>query len=308
MGKKKFERLLFKNTLALAIPAIIVLAVLMFMFIRYPVLEQTRRVSIDGENLYKRVSELYTFGDTNVKLDVSDLTYAGFDYYVNGKVKGGYYYQLNDDRVMFYVIETKNPSMKIDKKSIKAKIVKDSISTEYIVDRLMEAGGFEGQLKDDFFSEYVISECDYPVTYITMLYILFASPIVISVLIIAYTFLVWTNPALHAQAKQLSLYGDIGAVIEELNLQVANHLVFKIGNIYVTEDYLIVNYLMKTDVIKLDNIKEFEKTEVEKHSLPWKKQRVFKLRFFTDLKREYELELLNEDTLNDIIDYVSVMH
>ena len=89
MGKKKFERLLFKNTLALAIPAIIVLAVLMFMFIRYPVLEQTRLVSIDGENLYKRVSELYTFGDTNVKLDVSDLTYAGFDYYVNGKVKGG---------------------------------------------------------------------------------------------------------------------------------------------------------------------------------------------------------------------------
>ncbi|MBQ9277497.1 MAG: hypothetical protein IJ224_02565 [Lachnospiraceae bacterium] len=309
MGKKKFEQLLFKNTLALAVPAILVLAVLMFMFIKYPVLEQTRLVNISEEDLYKRVSELYRLGDTNVKLTkTGDLTYAGFNYYVNGKVKGGYYYQLNEDRIMFYIIETKNPPMKIDSKSIKARIVKDSISTEYIVNQLVEAGGFEGQLKDDFFSEYVISECDYPVTYITMLYILFASPIVISVLIIAYTLLVWANPSLHGQSKQLSHYGDIGAVIEELNLQLTNHMIYKLGNIYVTEDYLIVSYLVKTDVIKLDKIKEIEKAEVEKHTLPWKKQRVFKLRFFTELKTEYELELLNEDTLNDIIDYVSVMH
>lgn len=309
MGKKKFEQLLFKNTLALAVPAILVLAVLMFMFIKYPVLEQTRLVNISEEDLYKRVSELYRLGDTNVKLTkTGDLTYAGFNYYVNGKVKGGYYYQLNEDRIMFYIIETKNPPMKIDSKSIKARIVKDSISTEYIVNQLVEAGGFEGQLKDDFFSEYVISECDYPVTYITMLYILFASPIVISVLIIAYTLLVWANPSLHGQSKQLSHYGDIGAVIEELNLQLTNHMIYKLGNIYVTEDYLIVSYLVKTDVIKLDKIKEIEKAEVEKHTLPWKKQRVFKLRFFTELKIEYELELLNEDTLNDIIDYVSVMH
>ena len=309
MGKKKFEQLLFKNTLALAVPAILVLAVLMFMFIKYPVLEQTRLVNISEEDLYKRVSELYRLGDTNVKLaKTGDLTYAGFNYYVNGKVKGGYYYQLNEDRIMFYIIETKNPPMKIDSKSIKARIVKDSISTEYIVNQLVEAGGFEGQLKDDFFSEYVISECDYPVTYITMLYILFASPIVISVLIIAYTLLVWANPSLHGQSKQLSHYGDIGAVIEELNLQLTNHMIYKLGNIYVTEDYLIVSYLVKTDVIKLDKIKEIEKAEVEKHTLPWKKKRVFKLRFFTELKIEYELELLNEDTLNDIIDYVSVMH
>ena len=309
MGKKKFEQLLFKNTLALAVPAILVLAVLMFMFIKYPVLEQTRLVNISEEDLYKRVSELYRLGDTNVKLaKTGDLTYAGFNYYVNGKVKGGYYYQLNEDRIMFYILETKNPPMKIDSKSIKARIVKDSISTEYIVNQLVEAGGFEGQLKDDFFSEYVISECDYPVTYITMLYILFASPIVISVLIIAYTLLVWANPSLHGQSKQLSHYGDIGAVIEELNLQLTNHMIYKLGNIYVTEDYLIVSYLVKTDVIKLDKIKEIEKAEVEKHTLPWKKQRVFKLRFFTELKTEYELELLNEDTLNDIIDYVSVMH
>ena len=97
-------------------------------------------------------------------------------------------------------------------------------------------------------------------------------------------------------------------MIEELNLQLTNHMIYKLGNIYVTEDYLIVSYLVKTDVIKLDKIKEIEKAEVEKHTLPWKKQRVFKLRFFTELKIEYELELLNEDTLNDIIDYVSVMH
>ncbi|MBQ7707568.1 MAG: hypothetical protein IJT72_07300 [Lachnospiraceae bacterium] len=307
MRRKRFEKLLFKNTIALALPAVLVLMVLLFMFMRYPILEQTRIVGLENEELYTKVSELYKMGDTNVKISADKLTYAGFDYLVNGKVKGAYYYQLNDDKIMFYIIETKKPSMTIDSKKIKAKIVKDSISTEYMINQLTEAAGFDEQLKDDFYSEYVISECDYPSTYITMLYILFASPIVISVLILAYTLLIFVNPAVHGQAKQLSAYGDIGALIEELNLQLANHLVYKLNNIYITEDYLIISYLMKTDVIKLDKIKEIEKAEVEKYTSPWKKQTVYKLRFFTDNKTEYELELRNEDTLNDIIDYVSVM-
>ncbi len=307
MRRRKFEKLLCKNTFALAVPAVFVLMVLLIMFMRYPILEQTRLISLENEELYTKVSELYKMGDTNVRISADKLTYAGFDYLVNGKVKGAYYYQLNDDKIMFYIIETKNPTMTIDKKTIKAKIVKDNISTEYMINQLTEAAGFDEQLKDDFFSEYIISECDYPVTYIVMLYILFASPIVISVLVLAYTFLICINPALHGQAKQLSAYGETGAIIEELNLQLANHLVHRLNNIYITEDYLVVSYLMKTDVIKLDKIKEIEKAEVEKYISPWKKQTVYKLRFCTDIKKEYELELRNEDTLNDIIDYVSVM-
>lgn len=305
--KKKFEKLLFKNTLALALPAIVVLSILLFMFVRYPVLEQTKLITLDKDYLYEQISNLYKNGETNVSISTGKLKYAGFDYYVNGKVKGAYYYQFNDDKVIFYIIKTSNPQMEIDTKQVKARIIKDSISTEYIVNQIQENGNFSGRLKDDFYSEYVISECDYPVTYITMLYVLFASPIVISVLIIIYTLLVWINPVLHGQAKQLSVYGDTGAIIEELNLQISNHLIYRLNNIYITEDYLIVSYLVKTDVIKLDRIKEIEKTEVEKHTLPWKKLRVYKLRFFTDIKTEYELELKNEETLNDIIDYVSVM-
>ncbi|MBQ9198673.1 MAG: hypothetical protein IJ141_00645 [Lachnospiraceae bacterium] len=308
MGKKRFEYLLFKNTAAIAFPAIIILIVLVFMFMKYPVLEYTKASDITtSDNLYNRISDVYSSGNSNIRIETGKLSYAGFDYYVNGKVKGAYYYQMEKDHLIFYIIETTHPKMVIEDATIKARIVKDNISTEYMINQLMDSGEISGKIEDKFYSEFVISECDYPKNYIRMLYVLFASPIVISVLIIAYTILIWFNPALHGQAKQLKDYGEPQAIIDELDIEMRNHLIYKINNIYITKNYLIVSYLVKTDVIKLDMLKEIEKSEVEKYFLPWKKQKLFKLRFYTRKKTEYEIELKNEETLNNIIDYVSVI-
>ena len=38
-----------------------------------------------------------------------------------------------------------------------------------------------------------------------------------------------------------------------------------------------------------------------------KKQKLYKLTFYNKNKTEYEISLYNEETLNDIIDYISVM-
>ena len=38
-----------------------------------------------------------------------------------------------------------------------------------------------------------------------------------------------------------------------------------------------------------------------------KKQKLYKLTFYNKNKVEYEIRLYNEETLNDIIDYISVM-
>ena len=307
MKKKKFERLLLKNTMAIALPAILVLAVFIFMLMRYPVWERTQSTSLNpSESLYAQVDHVYRSGNTNVDIEADNLIYAGFNYYVNGDIKGAYYYQLNQDRIMFYIVETKNPDMRLDKTKIKARVIKDNVSTEYILTQLMTDAGFDGEFMDDYYSEYVISECDYPKNYITMLYILLATPIVIGVCIVIYTVIVWLSPAIHGQARQLRNYGDVHSIIEELNLQLLNHMVYKLNNIYITEDYLIVSYLVRTDVIKLDQIKELEKTEIEKHSF-MKKQKLYKLTFYNKNKTEYEISLYNEETLNDIIDYISVM-
>ncbi|MBR1816621.1 MAG: hypothetical protein IJ763_07965 [Lachnospiraceae bacterium] len=307
MRKKKFERLLLKNTMSIALPAILVLAVFIFMLMRYPVWERTRSTSLDpSDDLYAQVDHIYKSGNINVVLDAEHLTYAGFDYYVNGEVKGAYYYQLNQDRIMFYIIETKNPEMMLDKNRVRARIIKDKVSTEYILTQLMTDAGFDGKFMDDYYSEYIISECDYPKNYITMLYIMLAAPIVIGVCIVIYTMIVWLAPAIHGQARQLRNYGDVHSIIEELNLQMQNHMVYKLNNIYITEDYLIVSYLVRTDVIKLDQIKELEKTEIEKHSF-MNKQKLYRLTFYNKNKTEYEIKLYNEEILNDIIDYISVM-
>lgn len=293
--------------MAIALPAILVLIVFIFMLMRYPVWERTKSISlVQSGDLYAQVDRVYRSGNTNVEVETDNLIYAGFNYYVNGEIKGAYYYQLNQDRIMFYIVETNNPEMQLDKIRIRARVIKDNVSTEYILTQLMTDAGFDRGFADDYYSEYVISECDYPKNYITMLYILLAAPIVIGVCIVIYTVIVWLNPVIHGQARQLRNYGDIHSIIEELNLQMLNHMVYKINNIYITEDYLIVSYLVRTDVIKLDQIKELEKTEIEKHTF-MKKQKLYKLAFYNKNKTEYEIKLYNEETLNDIIDYISVM-
>ena len=307
MKKRKFENLLLKNTMSITIPAVLVLVVFIFMLMRYPIWEKTRStLLVSNDDLYNKVDNVYKSDNTNVEINAENLIYAGFNYYVNGEIKGAYYYQLNQDRIMFYIVETENPEMQIDKVKIKARVMKDEISTEYILTQLMEKAEFDSGFKDDYYSEYIISECDYPKNYITMLYVLFAAPIVIGVSIIIYTILVFLNPSLHGQVKQLKNYGDVNAVIEELNLQMLNHMVYKLNNIYMTEDYLIVSYPTKTDVIKLDQIKELEKTEIERLTF-FKKQKLYRLTFYNKNKTEYSIELYNEETLNDIIDYISVM-
>ena len=307
MKKRKFERLLIKNTLAVAIPAMIVLVVFIFMLMRYPVWERTKSTPLEQTSgMYEQLEHIYKSGNTNVETEIGEALYAGFDYYVNGEIKGAYYYQLDKDRIIFYIIETTNPDMTIKHKKINARVIKDNVSTDYILTQLMSKAGFDKDFSDDYYSEYIISECDYPKNFIRMLYLLFAAPIVIGVCILIYTVLVWVNPVLHGQARQLRSYGDVHAIIEELNLQLANHLAYKINNIYVTEDYLIVSYAVKTDVIKIDQIKELEKTVIEKRGLKGKEKR-YRLTFYNKNKTEYQMELYNEDTLNDIIDYISVM-
>lgn len=264
MKKKRFETILLKNTLAITLPAIAVFLLLIFMFTRYPLFDQIRCNNIGNiENVGQRIEELYDAGTTNVKYTAKNLYYTGFDYYVDGEIQGAYYYMMDRSYMMLFLIKTQNPKMTIDSITIKGAIVKDVVSTEHILNRLTAETGMNFAWMQEYCCEYLVSEPDYPYSYIVMVYVFFYSPIVICVLIFVYTLLVWANPLMHPQSRQLAVYGEPGAIIEELDLQLRNRLRFKRNNIYITDDYMIVSYLTKTDVIRLDYILYLSKNLVE---------------------------------------------
>lgn len=305
MGRKKFERLLLKNTLAVALPATAVFIVLIFMFIRYPIFDKIKCNDIGNiENVDERLAVLYDAETTNVKYIAKNLYYTGFDYYVDNKLKGAYYYSVENERLIMFLVKTDKPQMYIEQTELKGKIIKDSMSTNHIMNQFALKNDLNSELLQDYCSEYIISEPDYPYAYVTLVYVFFASPIIICVLVFIYTLLVWSNPVMHSQSRQLAEYGEPGAIIEELNLQLKNRLVYRKNNIYITEDYMIVNYLTKTDVIKLDYIKYLSKNIIERYNVFGKSTKLYRLTMSNPEKMFYEVDFAGEELIDDVIDYI----
>lgn len=303
MKNKKFERLLLKNTLAITIPAIAVFLLLIFMFMRYPIFDQIRCNDIGSiDHVPEKLAELYQADTTNVKYTAKDLYYTGFDYYVNGEIEGAYYYTMNQGNMLMFLIRTDDPQIEIDSITVKGKIIRDVVSTEHILNRLSSKNGIDLKRLQDYCCEYMISEPDYPLAFISMVYVFFYSPVVICVLVFIYTLLVWINPLLHSQSRQLAAYGDPGAIIEELDIQLTKRLLFKKNNIYITADYMIVSYLTRTDVIRLDYIKYLSKNLVEdgKH----RNGPVYRLTMSNPDKMFYEVDFTSEELIDIVAAYI----
>lgn len=305
MFKKKFERILLKNTMAIVVPAVAVLFVLSFLLTRFSVFAQIKNINLDAYSDFEvGVKGLYENNTTNVTATISDLYYTGFDYIVNGEVKGGYYYSLSKEKMCFYLLSTDSPEEYIERVSIKGKIIKDSVTLNHIIQRLSADNKIDNDYLKGYCFEYIISEPDYPESYIVMLKVFFVVPIILEVLIILYALLIWFEPKLHPQCKQLAQYGQIDAIIDELNSQLRNQLLFRKNKIYITRDYMIVNYIHRTDVIKLDYIKYLSKNLVEKKEFLSGTDEVYRLTMSDPDKIFYEVDFLSEELIDDVIGYI----
>lgn len=305
MINKRFEKLLLKNTLAIALPAIAVLLVLFVLLTRFSVFSQIRSKNIDEyEDFEIGVENLYENKTTNVIVTASNLYYTGFDYHVDGKLEGAYYYTLEGDKCCLFLLKTKNPQMFIESIKIKGKIVKDSIASNHIIDSFAEKNSIDVDLLEGYCFDYIISEVDYPYSYVVMLNVFFAIPIILAILIILYTILIWFNPKLHSQCKQLEQYGEIEAIIEEIDNQLKNQLIFKKSKIYITRDYMIVNYFHRTDVIKLDYIKYLSKNLVDKKEFISQATQVYRLTMSDPDTIFYEVDFVSEELIDDVVGYI----
>ena len=305
MNSKKFDILILKNTIAIVIPALAVFLVLIFMLGRYPVFEKIRCKELKGsENVTKRVGELYDNGEYNVLYTANNLTYTGFDYLVDGRIEGAYYYIMYGSNMQLFLVSTENPKDEIDSVTIRGRILKDNLTAEHIVNQFAEANNIEFDMLRGFCSDYIISEPNYPRAFITMVYVMIASPIIVGVILMFYSMLIIINPSMHPQARQLEIYGEPIEIIDEINQQLKNQLVYKKNNVYITRDYMIVSYLSRTDVIRLDYIKYMSKNEIEDNRRRKNKKKHgngYRLTMSNPEKFFYEVDFPDEETIDTAV-------
>jgi hypothetical protein len=109
---------------------------------------------------------------------------------------------------------------------------------------------------------------------------------------------------MHSQARQLAVYGMPAAVIKELSSQLRYHLIFRKNNIYITSDYMIVSYLTKTDVIKLEYIKSLTKNEIDRVSFGNRTSKIYRLTMSAPEVLFYEVDFGSEGLIDDVIEYI----
>lgn len=305
MKKVSFRKLLFKNTLALAFPMLVLLCVLMFMIMKFPVIQNVQDVEISPtDTLATCLDGMYKSGRTNVVYEVHDLQYTGIDYLEDGELKGAYYYNIDSEGINFFLIKTENPEQTVDSILFKGKIVKNEIMTGYILNQFEENTAVYSGMLDGFVSSYIISEPDYPYRFIILIYVVVLIPVIAGVMIISYTLLIWLAPSVHPQTRQLAEYGDVKAIIDELDIELKKRLVFSRKNVYITENYMIVSYLTKTDVIKLDLVKYMSKNLSDDYSENQQPEPVYRLTLSNPEKMFYEVNLVGEELADTVVDCI----
>ncbi len=304
MRKKPFERLLLKNTLAIALPAIAVFLVLVVLFTRYPLLAEIKCYQIEyTDRLDEELALMDAAGTLNVKYHARDLYYTGYNSVEKGKIKAAYYYSNVGGTYQFFLINTEAPENYIKERVVKGKILNDPILPASILNAYTEEGVIPKDVLDGIAGEFIISEPDYPRAYNMMVYVFFILPIVLNVCILIYTVFVTINPGIHGQARQLELYGDPDEIIEELNEELTDKLLYNEANIYITEHYLVVSYLAKTDVVLLSSVKYVSKNVIQKKH---KGRKLYRLTLSTPELLFYEIDFMSEAWIDDVMERINI--
>jgi hypothetical protein len=302
MKRLSFRKLLLKNTLALALPMLVLLCVLMFIVINFPVIQNIQDVKLDPtENLATKLDEIYKDGRANVVYEACNLQYTGMDYLEDGKLVAAYYYNIDDDGMNVFLIKTEKPEQSIDSVLFKGKLLNNEIMTEYIIKQFEEDTDLYAEMLNGFVNPYIISEPDYPYRFIILVYLIILIPVIAAVMVVSYTILIFISPGIHPQTRQLAEYGDIKEIINELDIELKKRLVFSRKNVYVTENYMIISYIIKTDVIKLDMVKYMSKKQLPDYTVGDGEELVYRLTFSNPEKFFYEVDLVGEE-LADMVE------
>lgn len=302
---KKFQRLLLKNTFAVVGPAMAVFFVLSILLLRYPIFDGLECEDVTGVTDYNgRLQVMY---ESNAKLatfDAKNLYYTGYDYYIDGKLKGAYYYSMENGNMNFFILNTSSPEDFIEARTVKGEIIKDNISVTHIVDKLISSAGIREDMVDNYYSYYVISELDYPSAYITLVYVLCLSPALVCGLLIIYVLLIIINPTMHSQAEALSVYGNVRQVIKDINYELKNKLLYKRENVYITHNYMVVSYLLKTVVVKLDEVKYMSKNLVDKNIGFGREIEVYRLTISNPGIIFFEIDFNDEEFIDQVVENI----
>ena len=240
----------------------------------------------------------------NVTYDAGNLKPAGYDYTVNGKKMGEYYYLYDNDQIYLFALKYSGiEKLKNGENTLNFRITTDSSTVNMITRDLSDSFDTEINNLSGFVNPIILNEFEFPYYKIIIsrgfLYFSFTA----FAIIMLYLLKTIISPSSSYQASILKKFGKVKDMVSILDDELKNNLLYSGEESYVTENYLVTAYISKIDVVRLDDIKYLSKHVEEKKGL-FTKHNIYKLTASNVDKLYYENDFIDEEVLDNIIYYI----
>ena len=292
-----FRKLLRKNLLYVTFPLVLILSALLLVVFQISRLEMFRTTALSD---YTKVGDYYAAEQKNVTITVSNLKSLGFSRTDGEKKTAEYFYRIENGRLQLFVLSEASArryrSNQMEHRPLTVRIEKDEVTAQYIEREYAQSLGFTSDDLEGFCSVYVLDETAYPRMRIVIVRVAVITFSVLLGLLMLYVILALSFPTLNYQAWTLKRFGHIGRYIRKIDREMDKKLRYHQDHVTVTENYLIMSYISRIDVVRIDDIKHVEKRKRGLRSI-----HVYRLTASNADDLYFEADFFEEDIINDVI-------
>ena len=300
-----FRKLLRKNLLYVTFPLVLILSALLLVVFQISRLEMFRTTALSD---YTKVGDYYAAEQKNVTITVSNLKSLGFSRTDGEKKTAEYFYRIENGRLQLFVLSEASArryrSNQMENRPLTVRIEKDEVTAQYIEREYAQSLGFTSDDLEGFCSVYVLDETAYPRMRIVIVRVAVITFSVLLGLLMLYVILALSFPTLNYQAWTLKRFGHIGRYIRKIDREMDKKLRYHQDHVTVTENYLIMSYISRIDVVRIDDIKYLSKHVEKRRRGGGRPIYVYRLTASNADDLYFEADFFDEGIINDVIYYM----
>lgn len=298
---KKLDLLLLKNIIMSVLPIVLLLVVIMGGMKYFNVFQNLECETIDT---LSQLETAYENDRYNIEITLDSVNSLGYDYYLDGKKSGSYYYSFMDDTCLILLIGSNEEVLY--NYTVRGRVKLDNTLYYYILEQCAKDMGMTREQLQSFTYDYVISEIEYPEVFNNVIKLALILVIALTLFLViqglVWIWKPWRNPQIR------NIHGmtiDPKRVVIDINRQIHDSLRFRQKNVIVTKRYFIVSSLFRTDIIRLRDIEVVSKHMERKRNFPWLHGKdIYKLIISNSGDLFFEYEFADEELVDTLMPFL----
>lgn len=222
---------------------------------QFPIDEYFNPVKVERPDQVKNV---FMQGVRHVNISTHTLYYTGYDYLRNNKKTGSFYYSIENDRCIYYLLSSSflgndTPDVLYNVK-LKAKLIVGNQVYTKLLDNFSRDLSWTSAGLSNVSSKIVVSELDYSnhknLLCIVVIFALFLYAL-IDIIILLFNIAL---PKTYMGFFKLIKHGKVGTIIDNAYYEMNNNLILKTKDMYITDNYFIDIGFNSINVVPIDKI------------------------------------------------------